>query len=404
MSSNWIEQIQNVKQASTSINLTAAARAALAEIYQEVQSQGLLNVLNAASEEGLKRTDILDCAAYMLTRHAIRDQEEAIEYFRSVADVATQFPDLIYAVNKAKLTSAVNVYPEIPMDQDFQASLGVMLIGSLPTGSNHKLETIEQRVPLLKEMLRLYDNEHMSIQRTISINSLRRNILDFPYAPERPAHLGLRRLAFSGQVSGNEESREMLGSMLKRMLGAKPPAPAEFAAEIERLELNPAYLARYFERDLCHLLDGVHGEVYEEQEKAIGYLTKPEILEVFGQFRSFLTKHDIDPIETIWSLYTNKSPSEAQDCAERHPENRDYVAHHMIEWLANSDGFGDAKDPGLVFATQWLKSLEPREALELKLDDKQLLKLYSIRGENALVSKLKSEHARDKALGSDLGL
>lgn len=405
MSKNWFEQIQNVMQASTSINLTRLATDALAEIYLEVQSQGMLSTLNAAIDQGMVRAEVLECAAYLLTHHRITDVDEAIEYYRSIADVVTQYPDLIYVVNRARLTSFKNVDVDIPIDRDFQASVGLMLIeGYYPRDTTLKAESIEGRVPHIKEMLRLLDNEHMAIQRTISLNSLRRFVIEAPYAPERPAHLQLRQLAFNGAITSSEESREMLESAMKRLLGLKPPTPGDFASELERLELNPNYLEKYLLRDYAFMLPQMHKELGEEDAAAEQYLSRPESSEIFNQFRVFLESHRLDVPEMVWTLYANKTPSQAMECAERHPDNHDYASQSMVEMLAEADQYGGIEGSQGVFATQWLKSLTPDEALALKLEDKYILKLYSIRGEKALLRNVKTAQVRDQAIGIDLGL
>ena len=404
MSKNWFEQIQNVKQASTSINLTKVARDALSEIYLEVQSQGMLSSLSAAIDQGMARVEVLECAAYLLTQHRITDVDEAIKYYQSIADVVTQYPDLIYVVNRARLTSFKNVDVDIPIDRDFQAAVGLMLAEGYPRDAHFKLESAEGRVPQIKEMLRLLDNEQMAIQRTISLDTLRRNVIEAPYAPERPAHLELRQLAFNGANTSSEESREMLESVIKRLLGLKPPKPADFSAELERLELNPIYLQKYLQRDYSFMLPQVHKELGEEDSTAEQYLSRPETLEIFNQFRAFLAKHGMDGVETVWTLYANKTPSQALECAERHPLNRDYASQSMLEMLTEADKYGGVEGSQGVFATQWLKSLAPDEALALKLEDKCILKLYAIRGEKALLRNVKAAQFRDQAIGMDLGL
>lgn len=403
MSKQWVEQIQNVKQASTSMYLSGVAKAALTEIYVEAQSKGLLCVMQAAAAQDVSRDEILDSAAYLLTKHAINQVDEAMEYYRAIADVAPQYPDLIHAMTKAKLTSFKNIDVTIPIGEDFQASLGWMLVEGY-SKDDARLETIEQRAPLIAEMLKLYDNEYMSIQRSITIGSLRRNVLEAPFSPQRPGHVALRKLAFNGELSGADESREMLESVMERLLGGKSPNPAEFADELAKIDLNPSYLAKYLERDFAFLLAKVHGTVSKDEDRAKIYLSKPEALDMLNLFKVFLAKHQMDVTEMGWCLYANKSPSMAQDCANRFPGEKDYASMAMLTMLSDGDMFGGVDDAQGHFAMQWLKSLTPQQALSLKADDKCLLKLYTIRGEKALLGKLKSASERDRAIGIDLGL
>lgn len=403
MSKQWVEQIQNVKQASTSMYLSELAKAALTEIYIEAQSKGLLDVMRAAAAQGVSRDEILDSASYLLTKHAINQVDEAMEYYRAIAEVAPQYPDLIHAMTKAKLTSFKNVDMVIPIGEDFQASLGWMLVEGY-SKDDARLETIEQRAPLIAELLKLYDNEHMSIQRSITIASLRRNVVEAPFASQRPGHATLRKLAFNGELSGSDESREMLESVMERMLGGKMPNPVHFADELAKIELNPSYLIKYLERDFAFLLAKVHDAVSQDEDRAKLYLSKPETLDIFNQFKAFLVKHQMDVTEMGWCLYANKSPSMAQDCADRFPGEKDYASMAMLTMLSDGDMFGGIDDSAGYFAKQWLKTLTPQEALSLKADDKCLLKLYTIRGEKALLGKLNSANERDRAIGIDLGL
>ena len=403
MSKQWVEQIQNVKQASTSMYLSEVAKAALTEIYIEAQSKGLLDVMRAAAAQGVSRDEILDSASYLLTKHAINQVDEAMEYYRAIAEVAPQYPDLIHAMTKAKLTSFKNVDVVIPIGEDFQASLGWMLVEGY-SKDDARLETIEQRAPLIAELLKLYDNEHMSIQRSITIASLRRNVVEAPFASQRPGHATLRKLAFNGELSGSDESREMLESVMERMLGGKMPNPVHFADELAKMELNPSYLIKYLERDFAFLLAKVHDAVSQDEDRAKLYLSKPETLDIFNQFKAFLVKHQMDVTEMGWCLYANKSPSMAEDCADRFPGEKDYASMAMLTMLSDGDMFGGIDDSAGYFAKQWLKTLTPQEALSLKADDKCLLKLYTIRGEKALLGKLNSANERDRAIGIDLGL
>lgn len=403
MSKQWVEQIQNVKQASTSIHLSGVAKAALTELYVDAQSKGLLCVIHAAAAQGVSRDEILDSAAYLLTKHAINQIDEAMEYYRAIAEVAPQYPDLIHAMTKAKLTSFKNVDVTIPIGEDFQASLGWMLVEGY-SKDDSRLENIEQRAPLIAEMLKLYDNEYMSIQRSITIGSLRRNVVEAPFSPQRPAHAALRKLAFNGELSGADESREMLESVMLRMLGGKSPDPVNFADELAKIDLNPSYLVKYLERDFAFLLSKVHDTVSQDEDRAKLYLSKPDALDIINQFKAFMAKHQMDVTEMGWCLYANKSPSMAQDCADRFPGEKDYASMVMLTMLSDGDMFGGVDDAQGYFAKQWLKSLTPQQALSLKADDKCLLKLYTIRGEKALLGKLKSVNERDRAIGIDLGL
>ncbi|KPC17525.1 Uncharacterized protein AC499_0727 [Pseudomonas amygdali pv. lachrymans] len=383
--------------------LTGVAKAALTELYVEAQSKGLLTVMQAAAEQEASREEILDSAAYLLTKHAINQVDDAMEYYRAIAEVAPEYPDLIHAMTKAKLTSFKNIDVSIPIGEDFQASLGWMLVEGYAK-DDARLETLEQRAPLIAEMLKLYDNEHMSIQRSITIGSIRRNIIDAPFSPQSPGHLTLRKLAFNGELTGADESREMLESIMLRMLGSKSPDPKVFAEELARIELNPRYIKKYLESDFSFFLSRVHTKVSQDEDSAKLNLSKPNTLIIFNQFKAFISKHEMDATEMSWCLYANKSPSMAQQCAERLPGEKDYASLSMLSMLSDGDMFGGVDDAQSYFAKQWLKSLTPQQALSLKADDKCLLKLYTIRGEKALLNKIKSVSERDRVIGIDLGL
>lgn len=376
-------------------------RELILDTYYEVMEYGLKQAIADATMRYSDRSEVASLFAYLLVKAQDIHPLPELPHYQAIAEAAKDSKAFLSCLEPKN--RSWNYQPNFPdTHEGHEAMIGYILATWYPDNAIDELLSFEKNATAMIEALSILDISETQVRRDITLNMMR-GYFEVNDARSSEAHLNLRELAFNGKITSNKESLEALKTAVNIIYGASQYDSYKLMSAFDKVELNPRYIDINLVPDFYFLLSGLprHDDAGIENINS----RSKEALACLVLFKDFLIKHEKDYKALIWCLLKMEPASAAQEKSELYPEGENYAARDFISMLCDGDDFGGYDAPDGKLMQIWLKSLSLEECLALKIDnDRHWLKLHEIRGEKALIQKLSTNVARDRALSADLGL
>lgn len=373
-------------------------RDAILETYNEVQAYGLRQAIADATLRYNDPEEVAQLFAYLMIKAQDVYPLPEFAHYRAIGEAAKDSKEFLSCLAPKKRTWGYD--PKFPKTEEGRAAmLGYILTTWYPDSAIDKMGRVSESSEAIIQALTLLDAPETKSRHWAIISSLR-NYFEENELVTTEAHLNLRRVSFDGSLTNNSESFNSLTKVVTMLAGLKQFDTAKLQAALDKININENYKKGFFDQDFFYVLNGLDA-VEDNSLKDIS----SDAPACYSLFREFLIKLGKDDIALSWCLIRKLPASHTELTSSRYPSDRNYAARDFVSVLCDGDDFGGYDCPEGRLMQTWLKSLSLEECLALKIDnDRHWLKLHEIRGDKALIQKLSTNVAKDRAISADLGL
>lgn len=376
--------------------------ASIRDAYSEIMAYGLSNVIVDGTRLHRSGTEVSDLQAFVMSQAEMEGPEAAFDHYCAIGEAAKTSCDFVKKLwheERGKIFSFNNA-DEL---KSHNAALGFILLTCFPDDAIDNTEILEGFYEPLEEALSLLNIPEKKSEFTIALRSVRKIIEAEPFK-DSDRHVLLRRLAYDGSISSNEESAKALVESLNILVGLNEPDSGRLKSLIDKMDLNPSYISQHMLYDLYYQLRDIHIHLESEGNFLYEDDLLPSAVACHQTFTEFLIRHGHNQDVFFLSLITNQPMSAMQSISEKYPGDPRFAVRELIA-LIEEEKWSPLKTDKVILPSTWIKSLPIDDLLSLKItDDTHWLILHEICGGKGFVQKMKTKHGRDHALSTDLGL